>query len=247
MALTTADIKESDWDPVIGEYSRRKPITVFIDRYGIGSSVGGYDSTEHPTDAIPMSDEIVRFTQDLLQRVDNQFGLSFQLVDTIGADIDFHLTPSDPVGSDYAGRAYYTWKEEWGVTDSEWTRTGWEKKRKRNGKIKRKPVYGYKDTMGYSTEVNTDITLHGNSNAMDLSDPDEYWKNLIVHELGHAIGLEHPFDTDDGDSYGTEDSTNKWETSMAYGPANWELGYDKYPDYFSSLDQQALYEIFGAA
>ncbi len=56
MALTTADIKESDWDPVIGEYSRRKPITVFIDRYGIGSSVGGYDSTEHPTDAIPMSD-----------------------------------------------------------------------------------------------------------------------------------------------------------------------------------------------
>ena len=76
MALTTADIKESDWDPVIGEYSRRKPITVFIDRYGIGSSVGGYDSTEHPTDAIPMSDEIVRFTQDLLQRVDNQFGLT---------------------------------------------------------------------------------------------------------------------------------------------------------------------------
>ena len=41
------------------------------------------------------------------------------------------------------------------------------------------------------------------------------WKSTAIHD--YALGLEHPFDGDDGDQYGTTTSTSVDQTLMAYG------------------------------
>jgi len=71
---------------------------------------------------------------------------------------------------------------------------------------------------------------------------DSWWAYLFLHELGHGLGLEHPFDTSDGDGFGNTLSPTVETTVMAYGPpAN---GQD-YPQWYQSIDEQALIEIWG--
>mgnify|MGYP003311597489 FL=1 len=66
-----------------------------------------------------------------------------------------------------------------------------------------------------------------------------------MHELGHVLGLEHPFNDDDGDVF--ENVTSPWtsaypeETVMAYRQPS--LG--SWPQYFSDNDLNALKSIWG--
>ena len=83
-------------------------------------------------------------------------------------------------------------------------------------------------------------------NYPGVADNWDYRQYVNVHEWGHSLGLEHPFEAGDGDIYGS--NTDPWEsaypeqTVMAY--RNPQSG--DWPDFFTTSDLNALIEIWGA-
>ena len=74
----------------------------------------------------------------------------------------------------------------------------------------------------------------------------DYRQYVILHEWGHSLGLEHPFEAADGDTY--KNNTDPWtsaypeQTVMAYRSPE----FGDWPDFFSISDLNALIEIWGA-
>ena len=73
----------------------------------------------------------------------------------------------------------------------------------------------------------------------------DYLRYAIIHELGHALGLEHPFNGEDGDIF--ENQKSPWqsaypeETVMAYrNPLN-----EEWPQFYSDNDINALKTVWG--
>ena len=83
-------------------------------------------------------------------------------------------------------------------------------------------------------------------NYPEVADNWDYRQYVNVHEWGHSLGLEHPFEAGDGDTY--DNNADPWtsafpeQTVMAY--RNPESG--NWPDFFTTSDLNALIEIWGA-
>ncbi|MBC28019.1 MAG: hypothetical protein CMM41_12510 [Rhodospirillaceae bacterium] len=85
--------------------------------------------------------------------------------------------------------------------------------------------------------LNECAEVAGKHNRMDYK---------FLHEMGHVLGLEHPFDGDDGDCIFTtakfsSDSAHLGQTLMAYR----EPPFGTIPGFYTSLDIRALIEAWG--
>jgi len=72
-----------------------------------------------------------------------------------------------------------------------------------------------------------------------------YLRYAYLHEVGHTLGLEHPFDFSDGDGFGSSNpsfSAFPEDTVMAYRTPR----YGVWPDFYSLNDLEALISQWGA-
>ena len=112
----------------------------------------------------------------------------------------------------------------------------------------------------YDTEINTGgsgvtlglATTGGEGgwelfvNYPQLQNDENYRRYVLIHEFGHSLGLEHPFESRDGDVLnGITDPWNSAfpeETVMAYR----EPATGTRPEFFTDNDLNALIEVWGA-
>jgi hypothetical protein len=82
-------------------------------------------------------------------------------------------------------------------------------------------------------------------NGPALQNQPDYLRYATIHEFGHTLGLEHPFDNGDGDYYGSTSSTASAfpeDTVMAYRSPQGS----SWPTWYSANDINALVSIWGA-
>ena len=87
----------------------------------------------------------------------------------------------------------------------------------------------------YINERDTSLVKHDNEEKLT-------WSKTFLHEMGHLLGLEHPFDRADGD-WAVNENDETPTTPMGWQSSTNAKG--KYFTFFQEVDMEALDEIWG--
>ena len=82
------------------------------------------------------------------------------------------------------------------------------------------------------------------NNAVHTAEDRSVWEKIFIHEMGHLLGLEHPWDKPDGDWAVENDKVKTIDTAMG----NYHLDEDgNVMDWFQEIDIKAIEQIWGTA
>jgi len=86
---------------------------------------------------------------------------------------------------------------------------------------------------------------HNNPDAFPHDEREKaVWQKIFIHELGHLLGLEHPWDKDDGDWAVSSSEVRTVDTVMGYED---EVSSGEVMNWFQEVDAKALARIWGRA